>query len=534
MDADGRAILRSCRENRLMQPAGCSPDSSTADSRGTPLERSQRPAQQPEVTPAPLSLRKIWLALAILSVVIHGAWIQTVRIYMPDCGATPYKYPYNMGDSGSYTLSSQALFDSRPMAPLFRERIIFPLFLAAGIKLGDPTYTLFLLLPLHGAAVMAICYIAGTLSRKRWVSILSGLLYMANPSLFSFGITLGPDVLHAQLAMIATAFAIAWPRSLRISFLIGATLLWVVTQLTRPTYYPIALGLVLLWWPCVKNQSVRRATILALAATLVVPTFFVSTNAIRYGVLTPYFAGYENIVKVIPARIRMLKRHSQDPSQKFSRLYLEEETSAGQHPDYLALQLRTACPPPKDFSRRYRQLLQSSLDLIRSNFGLFIQSGMEELRLTIMGCGNSPAYKIIPGNAAFAAAHDSIIRKTTKLVLPLFMIGVWIAWTNRQRRILAFVAICFVLVFVPSIMLWWQGLRTRLPAELLVIPFVALSLGSPQGLGFLVGTTLLGYAPFKLFRLPEVYLKWTTGICMALATLAVYFQRGNEGAARKG
>ena len=281
----------------------------------------------------------------------------------------------------------------------------------------------------------------------------------------------------------------------------------------------------MLWWPCVKNQHVRRATILALAATLLVPAFFVSTNAIRYGVLTPYFAGYENVVKIIPARIRMLKRHAQDPSQRFSTLYLEEEEMAGQQPDYLALQLRVACPPSKDFSRHYRNLMKASLDLIKSNFGLFIRSGMEELRLTIMGCVSSPAYKIIPTNAAFAAAHDSIIRKTTMLALPLLVLGMSMAMANRQRRILAFVCICFALVFVPSVMLWWQGLRTRLPAELLMIPFVALSLGSLPGWGFVAGTALAGYVPYKAFRFPEIYLKWTGWLCFVLAVLAVFLRR---------
>ena len=525
MDADGRAVLRACGAGGLTDPAGRLPDPLAADSRRTPPGPDRGTPRDPGMKPAPMSLKKIWLLLALLAVVVHGAWIQTVRVCMPEYGASPYKYPYNMGDSGSYTLSSQALFDSRPMAPLFRERIVFPLFLAAGIKLGDPTKTLFLMLPLHGVAVMAICYVAGTLSRRRWVSVLSGLLYVANPSLYNFGINLGPDVLHAQLAIIATALAIAWPRSLRMSLLVGATLAWIVTQLTRPTYYPIALGLALLWWPCLKNPGVRRATILALAATLLVPMFFVGTNAIRYGVATPYFAGYENVVKIIPARIRMLKRHAQDPSQLYSRLYLEEEERAGQDPDYLALQLRVACPTPKDFSLHYRNLMKASLDLIGSNFGLFIRSGIEELRLTTMGCGSSPANKIIPANAAFAAAHDSVIRKTTKLALPLFVLGVLMALANRQRRVLAFVFICFALVFAPSVMLWWQGLRTRLPAELLMIPFVALSLGSLPGLGFIAGTALAGYVPFKAFRFPEIYLKWTAWLCFALAALAVILPR---------
>ena len=476
------------------------------------------------VEPTRWPLKKIWFLLAILSVVLHGAWIQTVRNYMPDCGASPYKYPYNMGDSGSYTLSSQALFDSRPMAPLFRERIVFPLFLAAGIKLGDPTTTLFLMLPLHGITVMAICYIAGTLSRKRWVSILSGLLYVVNPSLYNYGIWLGADVLHAQLAIIAAALAIAWPRSLRVPHLIGASLLWIITQLTRPPFYPIALGLVFLWWPCVKNQRVRWATILALVATLLVPMFFISTNAIRYGVLTPYFGGYENIVKIIPARIQMLKRHSQDPSQIYSRLYLEEETRAGQNPDYLALRLREASYPSKDFSLNYRNLMQSSLNLIKSNFGLFAKSCLTEFRLTIVGCGSSPVNLLIPlppRYAAFAAVHDSLIRKATALALPLGLLGLLITFTNRQRRVLAFASIFFALVLIPSIMLWWQGVRFRLPAELFMTPFIALSLGSMPGLGFIAGTALAGYVPFKAFRFPEIYLKWTAWLCFALAALAV-------------
>ena len=113
MDADGRAVLRACGAGGLTDPAGRLPDPLAADSRRTPPGPDRGTPRDPGMKPAPMSLKKIWLLLALLAVVVHGAWIQTVRVCMPEYGASPYKYPYNMGDSGSYTLSSQALFDSR-------------------------------------------------------------------------------------------------------------------------------------------------------------------------------------------------------------------------------------------------------------------------------------------------------------------------------------------------------------------------------------------------------------------------------------
>ena len=473
-------------------------------------------------------MKKNWLLIALLSIVIHGAWIHIVQIYMPDCGAPPYKFPYNMGDSGSYALSSQALFDSRPMAPLFRERIIFPIFLAAGNLLGNPARALWLMLPLHGLAVIAICYITSILSSKRWVPLVSGLLYVLTPSFYFFGIELGTDVLHAHLAVCATALAIAWPRTLRVSHLAGTSLLWMATQLTRPTYFPIGFGLLLLWWPCMKNRYTRVASAFALVATLLVPVYFICTNASRYGVFTPTFCGFENIHTIITPRIRMFQRHSEDPSRRYSRLFSEERDKAMQNPDYLALKMRAAEPPSNDFRSHYRHLMQYNVEYIKNNKGLFLKSGMMELRSIIMACGRSPAHKIIPGNPAFAAAHDSVIRKTTRLALPLGLLGLIIALTNRQWKIVAFASIFFAMVFIPSIMLWWQGDRIRLSAELLMMPFVALSLGSLPGLGFIAGTTLLGYIPFKTFQLPENYLKWTIWLCLVLAVFAVLVQRSKK------
>ena len=41
----------------------------------------------------------------------------------------------------------------------------------------------------------------------------------------------------------------------------------------------------------------------------------------------------------------------------------------------------------------------------------------------------------------------------------------------------------------------------------------------------LAGTALAGYVPFKAFRFPEIYLKWTAWLCFALAALAVILPR---------
>ena len=47
----------------------------------------------------------------------------------------------------------------------------------------------------------------------------------------------------------------------------------------------------------------------------------------------------------------------------------------------------------------------------------------------------------------------------------------------------------------------------------------------PHKVKAIAGTALAGYVPFKAFRFPEIYLKWTAWLCFALAALAVILPR---------
>ena len=69
----------------------------------------------------------------------------------------------------------------------------------------------------------------------------------------------------------------------------------------------------------------------------------------------------------------------------------------------------------------------------------------------------------------------------------------------------------------------------RLPAELVLMPFVVLALGTSGGWIFIAGTALLGYAPFKLFGLPELYLQVATAGSLLIGIGAVLRDTGGAG-----
>lgn len=456
--------------------------------------------------------RIVWW-LALLVVLVHGIWIQRVGSHVRAGGADPY----TMCDTESYVLAADQFFSPIPVAPVFRERIFYPLMLAVARQFGSDATVLWLLLPLHGLSVWAIAYIAGILSDKKWVPIGSALFYALNPSFYTYGVNLGTDVCHAQFAIVATAASMAWMKTGRRRWVVAAVLCWGVAQLTRQAFLPIAVALVPLWWVRLREPATRLATVAALAATLAIPVFYVVSNAIVFGVPAPSFATVEALHRYVVPRMRMQQRHAENPGLELTPLWLDErERVALENDDYRALQLYRPAAPSPDFRKRYLRVMESDMEIIRKDWGLFWASGMQEVWSQASTPPSAPARVLVPEGGPGIARQESLLRKGFKLSLALCLIGLAAAFARRHFGIVLFVLLFVAMTLLPSVLVWWLGGRMRLPAELVLMPFVVLALGTSGGWRFMVGTALLGYGPFKWFGLSEIYLHSVTALFLLL------------------
>ena len=469
--------------------------------------------------------RTVWW-IALLVVLVHGIWIQRVAVHARAGGADPY----TMCDTESYVLAADQFFSSIPVAPVFRERMFYPLLLAVARQIGSDTTVLWLLLPLHGLSILAIAYIAGILSDKRWVPIGSALLYALNPSFYTYGVNLGTDVCHAQFAIVATAASMAWMKTGRRRWVIAAVLFWGVAQMTRQAFLPIAVALVPLWWGRLREPGTRLATVAALGATLAIPVFYVVSNAMVFGVPAPSFATVEALHRYVVPRMRMVQRHAENPGLELTPLWLDErERVALENEDYRALQLYRPSAASPDFRTHYLRVMESDMEIIRKDWGLFWTSGMQEVWSQASTPPSAPARVLGQADGPGIARQESLFRKGFKLSMALCLIGLAAAAARRHYGIVLFVWLFLAMTLLPSVLVWWLGGRMRLPAELVLMPFVVLALGSSGGWIFIAGTALLGYAPFKLFGLPELYLQVATASFLLVGLGAALRDRGNTG-----
>ncbi len=465
-----------------------------------------------------------WIALLV--VLVHGIWIQRVAVHVRAGGADPY----TMCDTESYVLAADQFFSSIPVAPVFRERLFYPFMLAIARQFGSDTAVLWLMLPMHGLAVLAIAYIAGILSDKRWIPIGSSLLYALNPSFYTYGVNLGTDVNHAQFAILATAASMAWMKTGRRRWVIAAVLFWGVAQLTRQAFLPIAVALVPLWWGRLRDSATRVTTVAALGATMAIPMFYVVSNAVVFGVPAPSFATVEALHRYVVPRMRMVQRHAENHSLELTPLWLDErERVALENEDYRALRLYSPVPASPEFRDHYLRVVESDMEIIRKDWGLFWATGLQEVWSQASTPPSAPARVLGQEDGPGIALQESLFRKGFKLSMALGLIGLAAAAARRHFGIVLFVLAFLAMTLLPSVLVWWLGGRMRLPAELVLMPFVMLALGTSGGWIFIAGIALLGYAPFKLFGLSELYLQSTTAGCLLIGIGAALREHGRAG-----
>ncbi|MFH0909619.1 MAG: hypothetical protein V1929_12735 [bacterium] len=377
---------------------------------------------------------------------------------------------------------------------------------------------LWLLLPFHVPAVLSIGYLARVVSGRRTVGLLGAFLYLLYPTVFNHGVHIGTDLLHAQLAVTAVACTIAWTRTRLISWACAALLLWPIVQLTRPTFFPVVLVLPFALWVTIDRLRDLRWSLALLAMSVVVPLTFAVKNRIDYGVLTPSFAGLENVHRYLVPSINAVRRDAEEPDALMMHLWHEErDLKAGADPEYVAMKLYEPVPVPVCFAENYRILMQRDISFVKSNLvwllRVFRANVSDELLIP-------PTWPFGPSGDI----RDGLLRKAQKGALLLVMLGLVLGWVNGPRNHVLFAAAITGLVLVPAFLIWWVGDRVRLPVDLVMVPFIAAAVTDGVVLAGMAVLAVVVYAPFRLLHLSTVYL-YTVGALVLIVTVFLLFRR---------
>ena len=116
--------------------------------------------------------KSFWRGMLLLGVVL--ALLRGANVaYVLHCSQRDGIAYYDGPDTFSYVGNAEAMFDERPMSPLFRERVAYPFLLAAVKAIGlEYSDLLWLTVPLEIPSVLAMALLGLTLTRRKTVAAL--------------------------------------------------------------------------------------------------------------------------------------------------------------------------------------------------------------------------------------------------------------------------------------------------------------------------------------------------------------------------
>lgn len=303
---------------------------------------------------------------------------------------------------------------------------------------------------LAGGAAAAASALGWSISRSRSAALLAGCLFLAWPTAYQFSPLLLSDAPHAFLALGAFSATVWWRESESRRAAVAAALLWAMAQALRPTFLMLPF---LLPWLLVKRQgsrSYRSVCVALLLSSSVVPLLLCVSNYHRHGVFVPSGVFSENLACYAAMRLR-----AEQGEGDFATLRdaCQQRFLGYRWRDRIALQQQEAW---QLFRSRRVAAIRSHLFEIQAQLGsaarLFYK---DELALLY------PSWLQLPASAMAAfwlAAAGSVV-----------------AAMRNHLGISAFALLACVSVLGPASTSHLVGARLRLPVDLLVLPFVAVS-----------------------------------------------------------
>ena len=433
---------------------------------------------------------------------------------------------YDGPDTFSYVGNAEALFDERPMSPLFRERVLYPFLLAAVKALGlEYRHLLWLTVPLEIPSVLAMALLGLAVTRRKGVAALGALIYALNPNGYQLSTVLMADWFNAQLMLMGFALAVHWAVKGHRPSGRGACLLLPLSQMTRPTLFLIVVPVALLLGRTFLMRDRRRTSLAMCAALLVYPAINFAVNATLYGVpsllLTPGFMLRHGPVSYI----RAVERNAEHPDS-MTRLYFDEKHNvAYADPREMALEPYGHRPIPPDFAVLYRDLLREANEFLHAHPRLWFQVSLAGIDRQLF---YAPFFHPLPKAAHLYPDTDGAMRKLHSLALFFAVCGAMLTIRRLPPEVVLFYAACTAMIAMASTAAWHDSVRVRALIDLLYTPILAAGLLSvPAWIGF-ASLSVVAYVPRKLFGWPQAYLVAASAVATTITALVLLRRSGPE------
>ncbi len=458
-------------------------------------------------------LKRTLVIAGLLSLVLHAAYL--VRLF--DLSAATGVDLWASGDTGTYLGYADALVRGNPPNPVYRERVLLPLLIAAFQKAGaEPQSVLWVVVLLEPLVVYCLGFFAWKLFGNPWIAGLSALAYVFYPNSYGRGGLVDTDMLHAQLTVVALTATFCWWKEGRGRALAGAIPLWILLQLLRPTMYLAVVPLAILAIDVVRRYGTWRSAVALIASLLVVPTVMASHNWRAHDVASPSLLQAENLWVWMLPRIKTEQRNLTEPAP-LSVLFAEEQEKARSSQVWKDFHNHG-----NDISRvgpAYRQLIGESKAFMATNTSWVIRTCWTELRRQVSA---PPQFYLHEAMHKDLRSLQSLADSAHILVLLLLPLGV--AYSLRQC---APAWILFMVVFVAMIMgpativAWWQGSKYRLLADVIVIPWIVLAAVQPLTWGLVAAFVTIGYFPRRFLGAPAAWFTVSGIVLCAIGSALV-------------
>jgi hypothetical protein len=478
-----------------------------------------------------------WIfALAVALVILRAANIA----YILHCSQRDGIEYYSGPDTGSNILNSEALFDERPMAPIFRERIVYP-FLLGVMRMAGLKYQLLLWLtvPLEIPCVFAMALLGWALTGRKAVAAIGAVLYVLYPNGYQLSAILMPDWLNGQIMLMAIALLMNWAfHGSRWSGW-AACLLIPISQMIRPTLFLLIGPLVLLLWKGFFARDRRVINAILCASAVAYPALNLGVNAALYGVPNLLLSSGFQLHHCYVSYVRAIQRNADTP-QSMTFLYFDEKHNVQlADPREVATDPYGTNPIRPDFAVQYTSIVKSSEEFLHRNWRLWFQANLDGIRKQMF---NPPRFSPIPDPEVMDGFSkimrvepadkvqqgirlypdlDSLMRKIHLVALIFIFCGVMLTIRKLPIGGTLFYAGCTGIILLACGAAWHDSVRVRLLLDLLYTPILATGfLSIPAWLCF-ASLSGFAYGPRRFLHFSNAYMVVASIIVLFGAAIAL-------------
>ena len=493
-----------------------------------------------------VNMKTFWLWIFGLGLAL--ALMRGMNIaYVLHCSQRDGVEYYSGPDTLSNIQNSQALFDEKPLMPIFRERIGYP-FLLGLVRMAGLEYRqlLWLTVPLEIPCVIAMALLGWVLTWRKSVAGLGAILYVLNPNGYQLSSVLMPDWLNGQVMLIAMALLVQWSRDgSRWSGWVACFLI-PISQMIRPTLFLLIGPLVLLVWKDFFARDRRVINAILCASAVAYPTLNLGVNAALYGVPNLLLSSGFQLHHCYVSYVRAIQRNADIP-QSMTFLYFDEKNNVQlADPREIATDPYGTNPIRPDFAIQYNSIVKSSEEFLQRNWRLWIHANLDGIRKQLFEpprfspsaspdsmdkyLENRQLTPLSPTQRGKELYPDleSLMRKIHIVALFFGLCGVMLTMRKLPIGITLFYAGCTGIIILACGAAWHDSVRVRLLVDLLYTPILAIGLlNLPAWLCF-GSLTAFAYGPRKLFHFSTTYMTVASAVTALLSSIFLLRISGPE------